>query len=58
MRLAVSGIEDPVWANLEDETSLELHLRDAFSIDERSVLALVRKKVLIPHSEKCARGIC
>src|SRR3990170_5812305 len=51
MRVFFAGKVDLVRTDPERDPSLELHLRDAFSIDERSVPAVVGKEIVIPYPE-------
>jgi hypothetical protein len=51
MRSFVTGEVDLVRSDPECQTSLELHLRYPFFSDESSVLAIVRKEILITYPE-------
>src|SRR4030067_2670035 len=51
MRVFFAGKVDLVRTDPEREPSLELHLRDAFSVEEGAVPAVVGKEIVIPYPE-------
>lgn len=51
MRSFVTSEVDLVRSDLECQTTLELHLRYPFRPDKSSVLATVRKEILITYPE-------
>lgn len=49
--MSFPGKVDLVGADAEKDPSLEWHLGDALSLDERPVSAAVRKEILLAHPE-------